>query len=159
MKVSLDILFSKNDKLGSKLISWASSKTVSMCEVPSHVAILVNKKWVFQSTLEKNVHIMSYKEWLTINEELYSVHISENFEFDEIKTLFRSLEGKKYDWGGILFYAAAWTVNQVFGLKFPKKNLFQSKNRYFCCEVAGIILKQDYSMTNPAQVYIKLFNN
>jgi hypothetical protein len=159
MKVKIDILFSRNCKIGSRLISWASSKTAPLYPTPSHVAILVNSKWVFQSTLEKNVHIISYKEWLTINEQLYQIDIQEDHEFSQIKALFRSLEGKKYDWGGIAYYSIRWALNQGFGLRMPKTNIFQSKDKYFCCEVAGMLLKQDFSMDNPADVYFKLINN
>lgn len=159
MIVKLSILFSKNKKIGSKLISWASGIITPLCPTPSHVAILVNNKWVFQSTLEKNVHIMSYKEWITINEQLYKIDMQDEYEFSQIKTIFRSLEGKKYDWGGIAYYAIRWSLNQGFGLRMPHTNIFQSKDKYFCCEVAGILLKQDFSMDNPADVYLKLINN
>lgn len=155
MIVKLDYLFSRNEKMGSKLISWAGSKLVPLDKVPSHVAILVNEKWVLESTLDKNVRVIGYNAWLELNEELYKVS-GGDLEFDLIKSLYKALEGHKYDWGGIAYYAIRFALYYAFKLPIPYKNLLQSENKYFCCEVIGKLNNINYSMTAPVEVYIEL---
>lgn len=157
MIVKVRYLFSRNDKIGSKLISWAGSKLSSLDNVPSHVAILINNKWVLESTLDKNVRVIGYEAWSKINEELYTVDGGER-DFTEIKNFYKELEGHKYDWGGIAYYAIMFTLFYLFNLKMPTDNKFESENKYFCCEVVGKLNNINYSMTAPVQVYEELRN-
>jgi hypothetical protein len=49
--MKIDYLFSKNNKIGSRLISWAAKFENTGLEYnPSHIAILLNDTWVIEST-------------------------------------------------------------------------------------------------------------
>jgi hypothetical protein len=157
MKVkSLHYLFSKKDKWGSKLISWASSKMVEMDDYPAHVALLINDRWVFESTYKNNVSIMTYNKWLELNHETHKIQCNKEREYNEIKDLFRRLEGKKYDWGGIIYFAYRFILYYLFSIKLPVMNKLQSKEKYFCCEVIGELNDISYDMSLPSQVYLDL---
>ena len=67
MNITLHYLFSKNEKIGSKIIRWATKHLVEAKDVPSHVALLVNERWVFESTLFTGIRVIPYKKWLEIN--------------------------------------------------------------------------------------------
>ena len=125
-------LFSKNKKMGSKLISWASSLLLKdMKVVPSHVAVLVQldnvtEQFVLESVLSSGVRIVPYKTWLQINEECYKI------EFKSKVNMFSVLDSiwnKKYDWPGIGFFAWCFFKYFLYKDRFNKKNKWHSKNK------------------------------
>lgn len=156
MKITLHYIFSRKEKWGSKLISWASNKITPIENCPSHVALLVNNKWVFESTLDKNVRVISYKKWKKINIETHKLKCSQERTFQELKNVLKPLKGKKYDWLGIIYFSYRILLNFLFQVKIPKHNKLEQKNAYFCCEAVGELTKTDYSMTTPAQLYLNL---
>ena len=155
MKVRINYLFSRNQKVGSKIISWAGSKLVNLDKNPSHVALLIKDKWVFESTLDSGIRIIGYKEWSNINEELAKIDGGER-DFSEIKDLYKKLEGCKYDWSGIIYYAIRFSIKYLLNIRIPKTNIFDSKGKYFCCEVIGKLNNKNYSMSHPAEIYVEL---
>lgn len=71
-------LFSRNKKIGSRLISWASSLLVKdLDKVPSHAALLIDCEngiqLVVESVLDSGVRIVPYITWQKINEECYKI--------------------------------------------------------------------------------------
>lgn len=149
MIVTIDALFSKKDKIGSHIISRG---TKHLADVPecSHVAMLVNGRWVHESTMKTGVTIVSYDLWKKINIEVERVFLFET-DYQLIANCYRRIKGKKYDWLGITFFALA-IIPTFFGLKLPKKNLFEDKNKYFCSEVFGYLTGMYYSMMAPCQI-------
>lgn len=154
---SLHYLFSKKDKWGSKTISWASSKLgLKLEKYPAHIALLINDKWVLESTYNNNVSVMGYKKWLKINNQTYKLKCSQERHYEEIKDLFKRMKDKKYDWMGIGYFSYRFILFLLFGCKIPDKNKWHSKNKYFCCEVIGELLGISYEMKTPAGVYKEL---
>jgi hypothetical protein len=125
-------------------------------EVPSHVAILVNNKWVFQSTLEDGVHVMGYKEWLKINNEVAKIRCTQTRYYEDIKAMFKSLKGRKYDWGGVIYLGLWLGFNKVSGHPIPANNAWHSDSKYFCCEIMAKMTQVDYQMTTPVTVMMEL---
>lgn len=158
MDCKLYYLFSRNQKIGSRIISWASGLLVKDLEkVPSHMAILIEQEntepLIFESTLDANVRILPYKNWLLINEECYKIQCPKVRTQEEIFAKVYSLWGKKYDWGGIAFFALAFIKHMLFKAPFPKENAWQSDNKYFCNELGGEIAGYGkYSMVTPAKM-------
>jgi 23S rRNA pseudouridine2604 synthase len=76
---SISYLFSRNKKIGSRLISWASGLLVKdLRKVPSHMAVLVEmdslpEGLVIESVFDAGVRIVPYKSWLRLNELCYKV--------------------------------------------------------------------------------------
>ena len=157
--MKLYYLFSRNKKIGSKIIAWASSLLVKDLEkIPSHMAILIeipdcNEQFVFESTLESGVRIIPYSNWIVINEECYKISCVKQRSIDDIFSHVNRLWGKKYDWGGIAFFGYSFLKHYLFNTPFPNENAWQSNGKYFCNELGGEIAEYDkYSMVTPAKM-------
>jgi hypothetical protein len=154
MKVSVKIIFSNNKKIGSKVISFFTNHFISSSleETPSHVALLINERWVHESTLESGVRVMSYDRWLEINKEVYSIYYTGYCDYEILKEHYRNTKDKKYDWLGLCYLGFFIGLNKLFRMTIPKKNLLQSSDKYFCSEVLEKITNVDLSMKSPAQI-------
>lgn len=158
MEITVHYLFSKNKKIGSKIIRWGTEhleSSVAKDEVPSHVAILVNERWVFESTLETGVRRIAYKEWLENNTEVGKYKCQTPRTLEEVIGYFRSIKDKKYDYYGLTYFGIWIGLNKFFKVKIPKENKWGKDDMYFCCEVMGEMLGLDYNMTSPVQVMVQ----
>ena len=157
MIVSVHYLFSRRDLIGSKTISWGTEHLYKAFEkTPSHVAILINNRWVHESTLDSGVRVMSYEKWLEVNEQVAKIPCEREWDYDIIKTLFRAIKDKKYDWAGIV-YLGLWMVpSKLFGCKLPENNILENPDKYFCSEVMGYMLGGNYDMKAPVQILKEL---
>lgn len=149
-------LFSRNEKIGSRLISWASSLLIKDLEkIPSHMAVLIEteEQWVFESTFQSGVRIVPYEKWKQINEECYKIESTrEDVKIDVIRKV-NELWGKGYDWSGISYFTLRFILYYLFKIPFPKENAWQTKNRYFCNELGAVVIGyQNYSMVTPAKI-------
>lgn len=154
MKVTVHYLFSKNNKIGSYgiRILTKSLSNIQLTQVPSHVAILVNGRWVHESTFNSGVRVVSYDKWLEINTEVFKKKTKRKLDYKEIKESFRAIKDKKYDWLGVIYFAVHILANILIGKKIPSENKWESKDRYFCSEVIGSMLKISFSMVAPIQI-------
>jgi len=159
MDIKLYYLFSRNEKIGSKLTAWASGLLVKDLEkVPSHMALLVeiensSTSMVLESVLDNGVRLIPYSKWQEINEECYRVECKEKHTLEEIFKWCHEYWGKKYDWPGIAYFAWRFFLHLVFKLDFPKENAWQSDSKYFCNELGGEIAGyMKYSMVTPAKM-------
>lgn len=156
--MKLYYLFSRNKKIGSKLIAWASGFLVKdLDRVPSHMAILIdvglNESFVFESTLETGVRIIPYTNWLKINEECYKIPCPQTRNLEHILGKVNEYWGRKYDWYGIAYFALCFIGHLVFKRPFPKDNAWQQEDAYFCNELGGEIAEYPkYSMVTPAKM-------
>ena len=151
--MKVEFLFSRNKKIGSKLIAWASKyENLDMDNLPSHMAVLIDETWVIESTLFTGVRIIPYTNWLLKNEELYKIKCPRDRESKHtLKTAF-SVWGKGYDWFGIAYFAYSFLRLMFFKEPLPLKNKWQRNNKYFCTEYAGKLTGQDFSMYSPARI-------
>ena len=89
--MKVDFLFSRRDKIGSKLISWAAKyENLGLRDNPSHAAILINGKFVIEAVMGSGVRIVPYFKWKEINEELYRIpseDVSRDFFDNQILTV------------------------------------------------------------------------
>jgi hypothetical protein len=151
-------LFSRNPKVGSRIISWASGLLVKdLDKVPSHMAILIEQEGyeplVFESTFDSGVRIVPYLNWQAHNEECYKILCPTNKNVEHIFSKVHDYWGKKYDWGGVTFFGLCFLRNYFFKTPFPKTNSWQLSNRYFCNELGGEIAEYPkYSMVTPAKM-------
>lgn len=144
-------VFSKNNKIGSRLISWASSKELDCKkECPSHMAILINEAFVLESTLTTGVRIIPYHKWLFYNTELARVPVKGANR--SMRDILIDKWGAKYDWLGIAYFAYCYIKLILFKIPLPETNAWQNKNKMFCTEYASLLSGQDLSMKSPARV-------
>jgi hypothetical protein len=152
VEVKVSYVFSKNTKIGSKLIVWATrflAKDPNI--VPSHCALLLNNKYILESTLEKGVNVRVFSEWLEHN-ELVACLDDGIIEYEAIKAQFLGIKNKKYDYPAIVYFGITLLLCKFLGIPIPKRNILQSKNKYFCCEIIGKLNDQNYQMTSPVEV-------
>lgn len=156
MIVTLDALFSHNNMIGSKVIALGSKHLAKHLPNTSHVALLVNKRWVHESTGHSGVRVISIDKWKTINTEVARIELQPK-TYQQIADKYRTIQSKKYDYLGVFFLALS-IIPTFFGLGLPKKNLWEDKNKYFCCEALAYFTGQDYSMSTPVQILQKLMD-
>lgn len=154
--MKVDMLFSTNNAAGSKLISWASKfENLGLEVYPSHVAILLNDSLVVESTLGSGVKIVPLIKWIYQNKLVAKIKLNDR-RSSEITDSLYSLYGKKYDWGGIMYFAWSFFRLIAFKSKLPKKNKLHASHKYFCSELAGSLLQADYTMHTPAKILKQL---
>jgi len=157
MDVTVDIIFSNNHKIGSKLIVWGTKHLCpTIKEIPSHGALLINNRWVIESTLETGVRVILYTNWLKLNNEIIKIPCKSQWKYKDIKYMYKELQNKKYDYPGVIFQALCIIPNKLFHTPIPKNNILQSDNKYFCLEVIGKLTNKDYKMTTPIQLMFEL---
>jgi len=156
MVVKVHALFSHNNMIGSKVISNGSKHLEPNLPKISHVAILINERWVHESTGHTGVHVVSYDLWKQHHTEVYRIELKSR-EYQEIANKYREIKTKKYDYLGVLWLALC-IIPTFFKFQMPSHNQWQDKNKYFCCEVLGYMTGQDYSMCCPNQILGKLKN-
>lgn len=156
MEVTVHYLFSRNKKIGSKIICWGTKHLEpEVADTPSHVAVLVNGKWVFESTLETGVRRISYEEWKKINHEIEKLPCKTTRTLEEVIGYYRKIHKKKYDYKGLTYFAHHVAMNKFFGIAIPDENHWEDRNMYFCSEVIGEMLQKDFSMTAPVQILVQ----
>lgn len=161
-------IFSKNDQIGSKLISWASGLLVKdLDKTPSHMAILIEfekdeASLVLESVFQTGVRIVPYSKWLEINEQCYKIPCPTKRSLTEILSWINLYWGRKYDWSGVLYFALCFVAHLLFKTPFPNENAWQSEEKFFCNELGGKIAEYErYSMVTPAKMcsdFLKLYN-
>lgn len=153
--IKISYLFSRNKKIGSKIISWASGLLIKDLEkVPSHVAILVGDYFVMESTMISGVRCVPYSSWKKKNEECYKIPCQKIYRSEEeVYEAFESVYNKWYDWPGVVYFAICFAKYFLFKRPFPKQNKWQKDNMFFCTEFAGRLSGyKKYSMTTPAKM-------
>ena len=159
-KVKVQYLFSSNDLIGSKVIVWGTKHMypeLKIEEIPSHVAILIDEKWVLESTLETGVRVMGYRKWQTLNNEVAKIDcIMEARYWEDIKEMFKKLKGMDYDWAGVIYLGLWLGANKATGLTIPSDNAWHSDSKYFCCEIMAKMTELDYQMAPPVRVMMDL---
>lgn len=156
MIVTIHALFSRNEKIGSKLIAKGSKHLAPDMPETSHVSVLVNNRWVHEATGD-GVNVLSYDLWQTMHTEVGRVQLKDR-EYQEVADRFRLIQGKKYDYPGV-FFLGICTVPTFVGFSLPKKNLWESPKKYFCCEVLGYLTNKYYGMSPPVLILKDLREN
>lgn len=137
MKVKVHYLFSRNELIGSKVIAWGTEHLTDQLVTPSHIATLINDRWVIESTLKTGVRVIPYKRWQEINEQVAKIPCAQEYrEYDEIKSIYKGILNKKYDYAGVIYLGIYLCLNKYFGIKMPKENAWHRRSKYFCCEAA-----------------------
>lgn len=147
-------LFSKNKKIGSRIISWAAKyEKLGLEKLPSHAAVLLNEEIVIESTLSSGVRMVPYSRWKEINTQVAKIKCR-NFDRPSKEVLegVVNLWGKKYDWKGILYFGLSYLNLIIRGKQLPSKNKWENKDKYFCTEYQTLLSGIGDAMTSPAKM-------
>lgn len=157
--MNLYYAFSRNEKIGSKLISTFSGLLVKDLEkVPSHIAILlefegIEERFIAEAVLEGGVRLIPFSVWLTHNELCYLIPCDKTKDPNEVFGVLKRIWGKKYDWLGLLFFGVCFIRHFLFKTPFPAENAWQSDDKFFCSEAAGELSGYGkHSMATPAKM-------
>lgn len=156
MKKSIHILFSSNDKIGSKIIAYGTKYLAKNTEESvSHVAILVNNRWVHESTGNSGVIVQSYNKWSKTHKEKARIFYG-YMEYQDLAEHYRKIKFCSYDYFGVIYLTIYIFLNLLLNIDLPKKNKWESENKYFCCEVVGKLTNKYYGMKAPVQILEEL---
>lgn len=152
MKIEYLFTKSRENKIGSRLISWSTGKLHPEIAPCSHVAVKLGPI-VIESTLTNGAQIQPYSEWIKHHKVIHAFKCPENRKaINVIQDVFRASWGRSYDYKGILYFS--WRMLGFIVLKRPlcQVNRWQSDNKYFCVEMIEKITGENYQMTSPIQL-------
>lgn len=155
---TISVIFSKNKKIGSWVVRAGSywEADVPFNECPSHVAVLVDNRWVVESTVTDGFRVISYKKWLELNELIGFSDELNNIDYKTVFRQFRSKKGARYDWMGVAYLGWRLALKLIFKRPLPKTNAWHSPDKYFCSEVISKLTGRNYEMTTPARLLMEL---
>lgn len=147
------VLFSRNDKIGSRLISWGTKhEGEKIKETPSHLSLLFFSSLMLESVLGEGVRLNYLRTFHKKNQILAAFQwkkgsVSE--DYIPFKKVARLYHGQKYDWMGILWYSFAVLRHKIFKTGISKKNRWEKADKKFCTECLEPFVGKEISTLDP----------
>jgi len=125
-------LFTKNGKIGSKLIRWGSGEDCS-----HFILGLDSPNKVLESRLGLGFTEDDYAGALARNTVVHCLEARVTPEQSQrlYASVYSHCAGKKYDENGLLWWAAVCLGRKLFGLPVPARNQWEDKGRFYCVEI------------------------
>ena len=160
------LLWTTNDKWGSRLIRWG------LGEPSSHLAVLFfegTTPIVFHSNYSYGIHTTSLDDFRRCNKIVHMLQCPT--APDEERELYKRLDeeviGIGYDFYAIMYWCMAAFMRKFFGRQLPKENTMERTELVYCVEVLELIYEYllevgieldvvDFSMMSPEQAYLVL---
>jgi hypothetical protein len=144
--------------LGSRLIAWSTSRLEPQIAPCSHLAIILRKTLVIESTASTGVRIMPYEAWARDNEVVHAFEKPYKGVLSQyIPQLMRKLWDVDYDYLGIAYFAWRMLLRIYLGRPLPKTNPWESEDRRYCVEIFGD--KSELSMVSPIQLVARWYSD
>lgn len=127
------LLFTKNNKIGSKLIRWG---TEGDC---SHFSVEFDGTVILQSIMDGGVGITSTDHFLKHNDIVHELKFDLPLQDEEAiwKPLVKKLVGNSsWDFKAGLYWALQVIKHRITGSEYPKNNKWDDAKKYMCVEVA-----------------------
>lgn len=136
----MEIIFTKNNTVLSRLIRYLTKEPVSHCAIR-------DTDYIIHSNL-LGINISRLEDFHS--EVLYSVEIP--YDPEKLATSVEKYEGRMYDFGALLYLG----LRCIFkGL--PKQNLWQCSGMFLCTEwVTQVLDGKEVSDITPYQLYLEL---
>lgn len=143
-------LWSKADKIGSRLIRWGSR---SDC---SHFSICFSNR-VYESVYPNGFMVVDIEDWYKKHEEVHKICIPLTLtEDNNIEGLvFNALKSKDYDNNAIFYWTIRIAMKRFLGIPLPQSNIWGDRNKYYCVEVLNALrgfLLSRYGFTFPKEL-------
>ena len=131
-------LFSKSNKLGSRLIKWGLDEPVS------HFAMVFDERpggygILFHSHFQ-GVGIQWFNDWQKDNEIVYAYAVKPAptvLQEEQVYQVFvRNFYGKPYDFQSMAYWAWRLFLYKYYGKQVPVENAWGSPTKYLCYEIA-----------------------
>ena len=128
------LLFTKNNKIGSRLIMWG---TEGDC---SHFAVEFDDCVVLQSTMHQGVSLTSKNEFIKKNEIVHEIKFNTTLENEELvwKPLVKRLAGNvEYDFPALVYWCWCIIKHRIFGSPIPLINKWGDPRKFMCIELSS----------------------
>lgn len=152
----ISLMFTRSNKIGSKLIRWGYMGETS------HFAIGFDDKIVFHSHFG-GPRVDWHHEFISKNELVYSIYLDLALELEEkIYSLIRSKQKfSGYDYGALFYAALSTLLSRLFMSGRFDRNLWASSRRALCLEMAEYLEPitgkiQDLDTMFPDELYFLL---
>lgn len=159
----MKLIWSRNNKIGSKLIRWGLKSE------SSHFAV------AFQENTRHGIVFHSYfggaqikwlNSFLRENEIVYSLDVHGTLEMEEeaYVNIINEYDGRSYDYWAFLYFFWRGLLFRLFGIPLPKRNLFQRGQAFLCVGIFAVLPEwvrggvafEDYEMKSPDELYYAL---
>lgn len=142
----IEVLFTKSELIGSKMIRDITKEDVSHCAIRYRNMVLHSSYW--------GVKLLSYEDFKKHNTIVHSVELPLSaWVFVDI---WHKYKNKPYDYGAFFFLGLRYLCVKLH-IPSPRVNLWQSSGSYLCSEfVSSAILGEQDSLITPYQLYLKL---
>lgn len=147
--------YSKNSKIGSKLISWGTKKEGQKDgTIPSHYFMVFFRKIVLEARLESGVQLTYWGTFKGHNDivKLF-IPIGEQESREQKGHMFNNIlkmsHGKPYDKRAVAYFGWRIFLLKYFGKPLPAKNKYNDQDKFFCDELYSLVSGKDMSMKAP----------
>ena len=158
----ITFIFSRNNLIGSKLISWGTKEEWQRSnDKPSHFWMVFGSDLIIESTLKQGVRLNYLPTFKTKNQIISALRpINDGLIYSEkVDKILDQAHGRKYDYPAIIYFAWRVLLKRFFGLSFPKRNKFNSAEKFFCNELYTFITGEKMSMQSPNGLMFKMLEN
>lgn len=147
------IAFSRNDKMiGSWLIRWGIGEDFFSLAPVSHFIVIFDEKLVFESNLERGVHISDLAHFRSKNTIVCSFRLKQELKLQEeeaiYQALLKSVVGKSYDLSALLYLGWRVFLKKFFKKPLPENNKFNWNDQFFCVETVCALNKELVEQVN-----------
>ena len=147
----MEVLFTRNSSLMSRLIRSVTREEVSHC------GILVGDYVIHSNLLGVQCELLS--DFEDKSEIVYRVSLEEPKDLTDRLVRVFQLRGRFYDFGALLFVGISLLLRSKLGIPLPKSNLWANTGMYLCTElVTDIVYAREDAMLTPSGLYSKLVN-
>jgi hypothetical protein len=137
-----EILFTRSDKIGSKVIRGVTKEEVS------HVAISY-MGYVIHANFQKGVHVQKLKDFCEDNEIVYKVPVKATKS--QILKILSEYIGSKYDY--LAFFLLGLRLLKVLPMKVDIRQITGS---FLCTEFVTQFIYDEERLLTPGQLYKEL---
>ena len=148
--IEFDVLFTRSNRIGSRLIRWALEEPVS------HVAIRTQNTIIHSNF--SGTHADWDNRWLNNNLVVYSVRVKMPFEETMYRLQNLMSNYAKYDFGAFLYFGYRALVSKITGTPIHGHNAWEARGAYLCTEFATKLLlgEEETNLVSPYQLYNRL---
>lgn len=127
------LVWTKNNKVGSRLIRWGTDSDTSHFSIvfADHIVLeakspVVGLDWLGSFVKRQQiVHMLAPKIPFTLDEE-----------FEIIEPIINDVIGKPYDYKGLIYLGWRVALKKAFKIPLPAYNKWNNKRQYFCVELS-----------------------
>jgi hypothetical protein len=140
------ILFTKSDKIGSRIIRWFTGEGVSHC------AVMMSSEVVLHST-GSGTHLISHARFIQNYNVVYTVwHPAELDHGAALATI-----GTGYDFFAIIWLGLKLFLRKMLFRPIERKNNWEQRRVFMCTElVSTLVFGEEDSTITPEALYLKL---